>query len=161
MKPEFEKTIRENAATLHKFCHIYTDNFQEYEELFQEMMIQIWRSFEKFRGEAKVSTFIYRICINTALSYRSNLNRSRKRFVSLDGKIFIQPERDREQDEKLKKLYAAIRELKPVDRALVGLYLDEKSYLEIAEILGMSKTNVATRLMRLKNKLVEKFKDYE
>ncbi len=155
MNAEFEKTVRENAAILHKFCRIYTDNSDEYKELFQEMLIQIWRSLEKFRGEAKVSTFIYRICINTALSFRAKLNRNRKKFETLDGKIFIQPEKDRTQDEQLEKLYAAIRELKPIERAIVGLYLDEKSYEEIAEILGISKTNVATRLMRLKKKLIE------
>ena len=155
MNTEFEKTIRENAAILHKLCRIYTDDAQEYEELFQEMMIQIWRSLEKFRGDAKVSTFIYQICINTALSFRAKLNDSRKKFETLDGKIFIQPEKDKIKDEQLEKLYAAIRQLKPVERAIVSLYLDEKSYEEIAEILGMSKTNVATRLMRLKKKIIE------
>lgn len=161
MNPEFEKTVRENAAILHKFCRIYTDNSQEYKELFQEMLIQIWRSMEKFRGDAKISTFVYRICINTALSFRAKLNRSQKRFEILDGKIFIQPEKDIARDEQLEKLYAAIRQLKPIERAIVGLYLDEKSYEDIAEILGISKTNVATRLMRLKKKIIEEFKDYE
>lgn len=156
MNSEFEKIIRENAGILHKFCQIYTDDQTEYEELFQEMMIQIWRSLEKFRGDAKVSTFVYRICINTALSFRAKLNRSQKKFEPLDGKIFASPEKDNEQDEQLQKLYAAIRELKPIERAIVGLYLDEKSYQEIAEILGISKTNVATRLMRLKKKLIGK-----
>ena len=157
MNAEFEKTIRENQAILHKFCRIYTDKTEDYEELFQEMLIQIWRSMENFRGEAKISTFIYRICINTALSFRANLNQNRKRFETLDGKIFVQPEKDRTKDEQLEKLYAAIRELKPIERAIVGLYLDEKSYQEIAEILGISKTNVATRLMRLKKKIIERF----
>ncbi len=157
MNSEFEKTIRENAAILHKFCRIYTDNAAEYEELFQEMMIQIWRSLEKFRGDAKVSTFVYRICINTALSFRAKLNLSKKKFEPLDGKIFIHLEKDKQQDERVEKLYSAIRELKPIDRALIGLYLDEKSYEEIAEILGISKTNVATRLMRLKKKIIGKF----
>ncbi len=157
MNSEFEKIIRENAGILHKFCRIYTDKTEDYEELFQEMLIQIWRSMEKFRGEAKISTFIYRICINTALSFRAKLNRNRKRFEALDGKIFVQPEKDRTKDEQLEKLYAAIRELKPIERAIVGLYLDEKSYQEIAEILGISKTNVATRLMRLKKKIIERF----
>ena len=157
MNPEFEKTLRENVAILHKFCRIYTDNSDEYEELFQEMMIQIWRSLEKFRGEAKVSTFVYRICINTALSFRAKLNRSKVKFESLDGKVFIQPEKDKVQDQQLEKLYAAIRQLKPIERAIIGLYLDEKSYREIAEILGISKTNVATRLMRLKKRIIERF----
>lgn len=157
MNTDFETTIRENSKILHKFCRIYTDNADDYEELFQQMMIQIWRSMENFRGDAKVSTFIYRICINTALSNRAKLNRSKKKFVPLDGKVFIQPEEDKTQDEQLNKLYAAIRELKTVDRAIIGLYLEERTYDEIAEILGISKTNVATRLMRLKRKIIERF----
>ncbi len=161
MKTEFEKIIRENSKILHKFCRIYTDCAEDYEELFQEMMIQIWRSLENFRGDAKVSTFIYRICINTALSNRAKLNRSKNKFVSLDGKVFIQPEKDKIEDGQLNKLYAAIRELKSVDRAIIGLYLEEKSYEEIAEILGMSKTNVATRLMRLKKKIIKKVNENE
>ncbi len=161
MNTDFEKIVLENSKILHKFCHIYTDNAGEYEELFQQMLIQIWRSMENFRGDAKVSTFIYRICINTALSNRAKLNRSKKRLVPLDGKVFIQPEKDKNQDEKLNKLYAAIRKLKTIDRALIGLYLEEKSYEEIAEIMGISKTNVATRLMRLKKRLIEKVNSYE
>jgi RNA polymerase sigma-70 factor (ECF subfamily) len=112
---------------------------------------------DNFRGDAKISIFIYRICINTAQSNRAKLNRSKKRLVPLDGKVFIQPEKDKTQDEQLKKLYAAIREFKTVDRAIIGLYLEEKSYEEIAEIMGISKTNVATRLMRLKRKIIERF----
>jgi RNA polymerase sigma-70 factor, ECF subfamily len=156
MESEFERTIKENAGVLHKLCRVYTFNADEYEELFQEMLVQIWRSTEKFRGEAKLSTWIYQICINTALGFRSKLARRKKRFEPLDGKIFVQPAPDTEKDERLQKLYNAIRELKPIDRAIISLYLDEKSYEETAQILGISKTNVATRLMRLKKQLTER-----
>jgi len=156
MNSEFEQTIRDNAGVLHKLCRVYTYNADEYEELFQEMLVQIWHSTEKFRGEAKLSTWIYQICINTALGFRSKLVRNKKRFEPLDGKIFAQPAPDTEKDEQLQKLYNAIRQLKPIDRAIVSLYLDDKSYEEAAQILGISKTNVATRLMRLKKQLMEK-----
>lgn len=156
MKPEFEQIISENAGVLHKLCRVYTFNGSEYEELFQEMLVQIWRSGEKFRGEAKLSTWIYQICINTALSFRTKIIRHKKRFEPLDGKIFVQPAPEIERDEQQQKLYAAIRELKPIDRAIISLYLDDKSYEETAQILGISKTNVATRLMRLKKQLMEK-----
>ena len=150
METEFEPIIKENAGVLHKLCRIYTFNADEYDELFQEMLVQIWLSNKNFRGEAKISTFIYRICINTALGFRAKIVRRKKLFEPLDGKIFIQPAPDSADDEQLEKLYAAIRELKPVDRAIISLYLDDKSYDETASILGISKTNVATRLMRLK-----------
>lgn len=156
MESNFEKIIRENAGILHKLCRVYTYNPYEYEELFQEMMVQIWRSMGNFRSEAKLSTWIYQICINTALSFRSKLARDRKRFESIDGKIFAQPVPDPDKDEQLQKLYGTIRELKPIDRAIVSLYLDDKSYEETSQILGISKTNVATRLMRLKKHLMEK-----
>lgn len=156
MDSEFEQIINENAGVLHKLCLVYTFNRNEYEELFQEMLVQIWRSTKNFRGEAKISTFVYQICINTALSFRSKIVRHKNRFEPLDGKIFIQSAPDIDKDERLQKLYAAIRQLKPIDRAVVSLYLDDKSYDETAQILGISKTNVATRLMRLKKQLTEK-----
>ena len=156
MEAAFEQIIKENVGVLHKLCRVYTYNTDEYEELFQEMLVQIWRSTENFRGEAKISTFIYQICINTALSFRAKIVRHKKRFEPLDGKIFIQPAPDIEKNERLQELYALIRGLKPIDRAIVSLYLDNKSYEETARILGISKTNVATRLMRLKKHLTEK-----
>ena len=156
MELEFEQTINENAGVLHKLCRVYTNNSNEYEELFQEMLVQIWRSMKNFRGDAKISTWIYQVCINTALNFRSKISRHKKHFETLDGKVFVQPMPDFFKDEQLQKLYAAIRELKPIDRAIVSLYLDEKSYDETSQILGISKTNVATRLNRLKKQLMEK-----
>lgn len=155
MKNDFEKIIRENAAILHKLCRVYTNDDSEYEELFQEMMIRIWQSLDSFRGESQLSTWLYRISINTALSFRAKWNKS-KRFVPLEADYPSNFKFEDETNEDLKRLYAAIKELKPVDRAIVSLYLDEKSYEETAQILGISKTNVATKLMRLKQKLIER-----
>ena len=155
MKNDFEQTIKENAAILHKLCRVYTNDRAEYEELFQEMMIRIWQSLENFRGESRLSTWLYRVCINTALNFRVKLNRSKK-FVALEENFPSQFSFEDEKDDRLKQLYTAVRELKPVDRAIVSLYLEEKSYEETAQILGISKTNVATRLMRLKQKLIER-----
>ena len=156
MEPEFERTIENNAGVIHKLCRVYTFNQDEYEQLFQEMQIQVWRSLGNFRGEAKLSTWVYRICINCALNFRAKIVRHKQRFEPLDGQIFVHPSPDTSDDERRERLYAAIRELKSVDRAIVSLYLDDKSYEETAEILGMSITNVATRLMRLKRRLMEK-----
>lgn len=155
MKIDFEQIIKNNAAILHKLCRVYTNDNSEYEELFQEMMIRIWKSLDNFRGESQLSTWLYRVCINTALNFRVKL-KNENRFVALEEDFPSQFEFEDEKDEQVQKLYAAIRELKPVDRAIVSLYLDEKSYEETAQILGISKTNVATKLMRLKQKLFEK-----
>lgn len=155
MENDFERIIKENAAILHKLCRVYTNDDSEYEELFQEMMIRIWQSLENFRGESRLSTWLYRVCINTSLNFRVKLKKS-KRFVRFETDFPADFKFEDETDEQLKQLYAAIKELKPIDRAIVSLYLEEKSYDETAQILGISKTNVATRLMRLKQKLIEK-----
>lgn len=155
MKNDFEQIIKNNAAILHKLCRVYANDNSEYEELFQEMMIRIWKSLDNFRGESQLSTWLYRVCINTALNFRVKLKKE-KRFVELAEDFPSQFKFEDEKDEQLKRLYAAIRELKPIDRAVVSLYLDEKSHDETAQILGISKTNVATKIMRLKQKLVEK-----
>lgn len=155
MKNDFEQIIKENAAILHKLCRVYTNDNAEYEELFQEMMIRIWQSLDNFRGESQLSTWLYRVCINTALNFRVKLKKE-KRFVALETDFPVSFSFAGETDVQLKQLYAAIREFKPIDRALISLYLEEKSYEEIAQILGISKTNVATKLMRLKQKLIEK-----
>lgn len=155
MTIDFEQIIRENARILHKICRLYSNGEAEYEEIFQEMMIQIWQALPNFRGDSQLSTWIYRICINTALNFRTKTNKFRK-HITLEENIPAKNSFEYEKDEQLKKLYDAIREMKPIDRAIVGLYLDEKSYEETAQILGISKTNVATRLMRLKQKLIER-----
>jgi RNA polymerase sigma-70 factor, ECF subfamily len=152
---DFEQTIKSNVGILHKLCRVYSNNATEYEEMFQEMMIQIWRSLPNFRGDSQLSTWLYRICINTALNFRTKTNKFKK-LVPLEENITINFDFEGEKDEHLKKLYEAIRDLKPIDRAIVSLYLDEKSYEETAQILGISKTNVATKLMRLKQKLIER-----
>lgn len=164
MTPDFEQIIQHNANILHKLCRVYTNNGAEYEELFQEMLIQIWRALPRFRGDAQLSTWLYRICINTALGFRTRGQNTRKKYVPLDESLpaaFSFNGADEERDEQVKKLYRAVRELKPIDRAIVSLYLDEKSYDETAQILGITKTNVATRLMRLKKQLMEKLSDDE
>jgi RNA polymerase sigma-70 factor, ECF subfamily len=155
MQPDFEQTIRENAGILHKLCRIYSNNEAEYEEVFQEMMIQIWLSLANFRGDSQISTWIYRICINTALNFRTKTKKFKK-HVPLEENFPANFSFEDENNEQLKQLYQAIRELKAIDRAIISLYLDEKSYEETAHILGISKTNVATRLMRLKQKLIER-----
>ena len=152
---DFEQTLKDNLGILHKLSRVYSNNEAEYEEIFQEMMIQVWRSLPNFRGDSQVSTWVYRICINTALNFRTKTNKFKK-YVPLDDNFAVNFAFADEKDEQLKKLYEAIRELKPIDRAIVSLYLDEKSYEETAQILGISKTNVATRLMRLKQTLIER-----
>ena len=103
METEFERIVTQNAGAMHKLCRVYTFDQDEYEELFQEMLVQIWRSLNNFRGEAQLSTWLYQVCINTALGFRAKIVRHKKRFEPLDGKIFAAPVLDNEKDENLQK----------------------------------------------------------
>jgi RNA polymerase sigma-70 factor (ECF subfamily) len=162
MTPNFEQTIQQNVNILHKLCRVYLNDETEYKELFQDMLIQIWRALPQFRGEAQISTWLYRVCINTALGYRTRAKKISGKFVPLEETLPARFSFDGdEKDEQSNRLYRAVRELKPIDRAIVSLYLDEKSHDETAQILGITKTNVATRLMRLKKQLIEKLSVYE
>jgi RNA polymerase sigma-70 factor (ECF subfamily) len=161
MTLDFEQTIQQNVNILHKLCRVYSNDRTEYEELFQDMLIQVWRALPNFRGVAQISTWLYRVCINTALGYRTRAKKISKKFVPLEETFPAAFSFDGEKDEQSNRLYRAVRELKPIDRAIISLYLDEKSYDETAQILGISKTNVATRLMRLKKQLIEKLSVYE
>lgn len=158
MEIDFEQTIRDNAGILHKLCRVYANDDSEYEEIFQEMMIQVWRSLPNFRGDSRLSTWLYRICINTALNFRTRHRKFRQNVPiseSMPAKFEILD--DRSSD--LRRLYAAIRELKPIDRAIISLYLDERSQEETAKILGISKTNVGTRLQRLRQTLIRRLSE--
>ena len=154
MDQDFEQIVQEHQRMLYKVCRVYTHNAYEYQELFQEVLIQLWKSLRNFKGESKLSTWIYRVAVNTALSFRAKAKR-KKHFEVLEGKeIPYNPYND-EKDEAVNKLYEAIAKLKPMDKALITLQLEGNSYDEIAEITGLSKTNVGVRINRAKKDLVQ------
>lgn len=132
------------------------------DELFQEMMLQLWRSVPRFQGQAKPSTWIYRVCLNTAQTWR----RTEQRRQYLTGPLPAEPASEtpspgtaHEQAETLAALYTAVRALPPVDRALVLLLLDGQSYREISEITGLTENHVGVALTRARKKLTEAMKE--
>jgi RNA polymerase sigma factor (sigma-70 family) len=150
---EFLSMIQDNQGIIHKVCRIYRDSPEDREDLFQEVIFQLWRSYPSFSGGSKVSTWLYRIALNTAMaSFRKN-----KPNVTLTGYLpDVQFENIISEDnEKQEKLFAGIRQLNEPDRALIALYLDELSYRQIAEILGISESNVGVKLTRIKVRLQE------
>jgi RNA polymerase sigma-70 factor (ECF subfamily) len=155
MDNNFAHIIEKNKLLIFKVCRIYTHNENEFQELFQEIMIQIWKSLEKFRGEAQLSTWIYRLAINTALSHKT-LTAKRKEIFGFDenfmNAIPIQTY-NFERDAQVEQLLAAVAQLKPIDKAIITLYLEERSYDEIADIVGISKSNVGVRINRAKEQL--------
>jgi RNA polymerase sigma-70 factor (ECF subfamily) len=154
---DFRTIIREYHPIFFKISRSYTDQEADFEDLYQEMLVQVWRSLPRFEGNAKLSTFLYRVALNTAMDFQKKSSRQKKRFEA-PGDLPHLPVEDgfevaETQQEKLGLLYRCIRSLKKEDRSLILLYLEEKSYEEISEIVGISKSNVGVKLMRIKRKL--------
>ncbi|MCT3762368.1 RNA polymerase sigma factor [Elizabethkingia anophelis] len=150
----FVKQITENQRLIHKVCRIYTDNEVDHEDLFQEITLQLWKSFSGYRGEAKFSTWMYRIALNTAISlFRKSDRKIRAQsdvdFVSLK----IEYDEYIDDEDKIRNMYKMIHKLSDIERALIMMYLDDKSYREIGDILGITEGNARVKMNRAKNNL--------
>jgi len=158
-KDQFISVIKENQNLIYKICYSYCSNSENRKDLQQEILLQLWNSFSKFDGRAKLSTWIYRIALNTAISYYRNDSKHRDKKINIDTSIisFSSFEYVPEQDENITLLYQFIENLNELDKALILLYLDDNKYKDIAEILGISETNVATKISRIKKILKEQF----
>lgn len=155
MSQDFYNTmILPYAAIIIKICRAYTDSEEDFEDYYQEVCLQIWRSRERFRNDASWSTFLYRIALNVCLTLLKKKSPTRRAYA-VDDTSAGQISNEAFQDEQVQILYAAIKRLKEVDRALILLYLEEHKYEEIATITGMSASNVAVRILRIKKKLKE------
>lgn len=152
IETEFLSVIKQYERVIYKVCYMYTTPNAPLNDLYQEVVINIWRAFPKFRHECKISTWIYRIALNTSISFI----RKQKNIPEI---ISITPELNGVADDyddlqaMLKELHALINKLGQLDKSLILLYLEEKSYEEISEITGLTVTNVATKLSRIKDKL--------
>lgn len=152
MDEEFITKINQNLGIAHKVCRIYFNSTADYDDVLQEMMYQLWRSYKTFDGRSKFSTWMYKVCLNTALTYQRKYPRDKT--VSLDAKHQrIQAEPTFEKNQSIALLYSAIEKLSPVNRAIILLYLEDMSYEEIANIMGLTKSNVSVRLVRIKRQL--------
>lgn len=154
----FQEIIERHKGILFKVARVYCRNDNDRQDLIQEMMIQIWQSVHKYNRQFQISTWLYRISLNVAISaYRKNATRA-SRFTILDEQMTEVPIEDKaETEQQLNLLEQFISELKEIDKALMILYLEDKSYTEIAEILGMSVSNVGTKIGRIKDKLKTRF----
>lgn len=149
---EFVEVIQDNEGILYKMTRLYANNKEDQKDLYQDIVYQLWKAFNTFRGDAKLSTWIYRIALNTALLYLKN--KKRKGYnTSLDGIVLINENYDPVLEGRLKILYAHIREFGEVDKGIVFLFLEGKKYEEISDITGMSTSNIGTRMARIKEKL--------
>ena len=123
-------------------------------DLFQEILLQLWRAYDSFRGQSKITTWMYRVALNTAISgYRKQKRRPQQNSLTVEELQIAVEEYDQEWEEKRKFLYKAINQLSEVEKAIVMLYLEGQSYDEIAEIIGITRTHVGVKLNRIKTKL--------
>jgi RNA polymerase sigma-70 factor (ECF subfamily) len=150
----FLEILGRHEQIINKVVRIYGVGAENRRDLFQEIVYQLWRSFGSFKGESSISTWLYRVALNTAIT---SLRKSKKvpehaelndQFVRTPGSFDLS-----NRSEQVQQLYSAIRSLGEVDRALVMLYLEELSYREIAEVLGLTEDNVGVKLNRIKTKL--------
>lgn len=150
LKEEYTQMVMEYKDVIFKVCYIYAE--KEYiDDYYQEVLIQLWRSFPHFRGDAKLSSWIYKISLNTCISFV----RKKKRkpiSVPLNLEVNIYDE-NFEKKQQLKELYNLINKLNKLEKSVILLWLEERSYDEIAFITGLSRANVATKLHRIKEKL--------
>jgi RNA polymerase sigma factor (sigma-70 family) len=154
LEQEFVKQLNENQNIVHKICRLYTNDQHAHNDLFQEVTVQLWRAYPKFRGDSKFSTWMYRVALNTAITlYRKSTRRVKTQdYESVQFKIEDRQEDD-EQMEQLTLLYGAVKQLNDIEKALVFLYLEDKNYREIAETMGISEVNARVKMNRIKTKL--------
>jgi RNA polymerase sigma-70 factor (ECF subfamily) len=153
---KFISIIENHKGLIFKVCNSYC-NRNDRKDLEQEILIQLWNSYNKYNGSVKVSTWIYKIALNTAIShYRKSLV-EKKRSSIVKESILTYSEYDLELDEKIKLLHHFIEKLNYIEKAIILLYLDNYTYTEISDTIGISKTNVATKINRIKTKLKKQF----
>lgn len=152
MKEQFADLILQHKALIYKVSKLYTNTLEDEQDLFQEIVYQLWKSFANFRGDAKITTWMYRIAMNTAIS---NLNK-KKRSVSTFSPNVI-PEvvdySNTKHQEQIDALYKAIKQLNIIDRGITLLFLEGNSYKQIGDIMGYTENNIGTRMGRIREKL--------
>ena len=157
-KDKFISIIQDNQRLIYKICYSYCSNPENRKDLQQEILMQLWNSFSKFDGRVKISTWIYKIALNTAINFYRNDCKHKNKKVLIEASIISLSNfeiTNSDQDENIVMLYKFIERLNEMDKALILLYLDDNKYMDIADILGISETNVATKISRIKKRLKE------
>ncbi len=157
LEKEFLKSVNEHQGILFKICRMYCTDNDDVNDLFQDMLLQLWQAWPSFRGDSKLTTWMYRICLNTAIARLRKSSRS-PILQTLTLAQHTMPDSGPQRLDILfdTELQAAIDGLSRIDKALIMLYLDQKSYKEIAEIMDMTESNVGVKLNRIKTKLKER-----
>lgn len=141
------------AGIIIKICRAYTNSQEDFEDYYQEVCLQIWRSKDNFEEKSEWSTWIYRLSLNVCLTLLKKKKNNKQNLTSDNLPQEILEESQAFSDESLNQLYDAIRKLSEIDRAVILLYLEEKSYQEIADIIGTNPNNIGVRIKRIKGRL--------
>ena len=145
--------IADNRQLICKVCYMYADDSEHFNDLYQEVVANMWQGIASFRGEASLSTWIYRMAINTCVTFYRRNRRHSAATVGLDQVLEI-PDDNSSRAADLHEMYRLISTLEPMEKALILMWLDERSYDEISAVTGLGRNNVASRLRRIKLKLV-------
>jgi RNA polymerase sigma-70 factor (ECF subfamily) len=153
---EFSELIEKNQGIIHKVCRIYTSNEEDSRDLFQEILLQLWKSYKSFKGYSKFTTWMYRVALNTAITLFRKSTKS-VNTQEIDSTLYKISENSEypEKQEQINQLYEAIKKLSEIERALVLLYLEDLPYKEIAYTLGITEVNARVKMNRAKVKLKE------
>ena len=158
-KKEFSILLDQNKGIIHKVAMLYTHNKEDREDLYQDIYYQLWRSQGTYRQEARFSTWMYRVAINTAIS---QVRKKKEIVVPVESfRELVDEVGNPDKEEQVQILFKAISRLNTIDKALILLWLEEKSYEEIADVLGISKSNVSVKLVRIRQQLSEFIKGPE
>ena len=154
MKEEFLRNITVNQGILHKVTRIYCDDVDDRKDLFQEILIQLWKSYGSFKEQSKFSTWMYRVAINTAITaFKRGSRRPVNSMFIREIPSIADDVYDYELEDNLNLLHTAIGQLTGIEKSIILLYLEEKSYEEIAEITGITQNYVRVKMNRIKKKL--------
>ncbi len=158
-KEAFLQLIQQNRGIIFKICNAYCADKNSREDLAQEIIYHLWKASKTFDGTYKFTTWMYRIALNVAISFYRKENKTNPTISLSENNIDIEDKAENiySTEENIMLLQQFLKELKELDRALMILYLEAKSYSEIAEIIGITETNVATKINRIKEKLKQKF----
>ena len=152
---EFSKLVKENQGLIIKVSRLYTNSLEDEQDLFQEIVLQLWRSYDSFKGQSKISTWMYRVALNTAITLFRKKTKSPQTDELMDFHHRDYVEDDDEKQQQITLLYKVIKMLPKVERAIVMMYLDDLPYRDIAENLGITEVNARVKMNRLKKTLKE------
>jgi RNA polymerase sigma-70 factor (ECF subfamily) len=147
---EFAKLVKEQKSTIYTVCYMFSKDQDEVNDLFQEILINLWNGFEKFEGRSNIRTWVYRVSLNTCISQDRKKKKNKSVPLSMDIDLFNDSDEDSRQVEMLR---SRINKLGPFDRAIILLWLENMSYEEIGQVVGISTKNVSVRLFRIKEQL--------